>query len=72
MSIKISIKVHHSLFPGVMKINFDGSKEVVEDSDLWWALRGGGPGLGVVISFKLKLYDAPAGIVKSLTMYPLQ
>ncbi len=58
---------------GVAKINPDGSKEPYDDSgDLWWALRGGGPGLGVVVSYKLKMHDPPTGFVQYLAQYPME
>jgi FAD/FMN-containing dehydrogenase len=43
-----------------------------ENSDLLWAIRGGGPGFfGVVTEYTLKVFSAPASITSSSYYYPL-
>jgi hypothetical protein len=43
-----------------------------ENTDLYWAIRGVGPGFfGVVTDFKLQLYKHPETIMKSTFMFPL-
>ncbi len=43
-----------------------------ENSDLFWAARGAGPGFfGIVISFYLKLYERPPVIGFTLQNYPI-
>ncbi len=43
------------------------------NSDLLWAIRGGGPGFfGVIVEYSLKLYPAPGAIVSSNYFYPLE
>lgn len=41
-----------------------------ENSDLFWALRGGGGNFGVVTSFEFKLYPIPEKVWSLLTLYP--
>lgn len=44
-----------------------------ENSDLLWAIRGGGPGFfGVVTEYTLKTFSAPASITSSSYYYPLE
>jgi FAD/FMN-containing dehydrogenase len=44
-----------------------------ENSDLLWAIRGGGPGFfGIVTEYSLKAYSAPATITSSTYYYPLE
>lgn len=41
-----------------------------EHADLFWALRGGGRGLGVVTSFEFELHPIGPRVAKSLVLYP--
>jgi FAD/FMN-containing dehydrogenase len=41
-----------------------------ENSDLFWALRGGGGNFGVVTSFEFKLFPMPEKVWLLLTLYP--
>lgn len=44
-----------------------------ENSDLFWAARGGGPGLfGVVVKFYLQCFDAPAVIWGATYVFPFK
>ncbi len=56
-------------------ITADGKKvraSASENPDLYWAARGAGPGFfGVVTNFELKLYSAPAHILNSMYIHPL-
>src|SRR5215469_706821 len=46
---------------------------VEENSDLLWAIRGGGPGFfGAIVEYSLRLYPAPRAIVTSNYFYPLE
>ncbi|MGX1546116.1 FAD-binding oxidoreductase [Streptomyces adustus] len=43
-----------------------------ENSDLFWAARGAGPGFfGVATRFQVSLYDAPAAIAETSYVFPL-
>jgi FAD/FMN-containing dehydrogenase len=57
-------------------VTADGSLFVANDkenSDLLWAIRGGGPGFfGVVTEYTLELYSAPAAITSNTYYYPLE
>jgi FAD/FMN-containing dehydrogenase len=57
-------------------VTADGSLVVASDkenSDLLWAIRGGGPGFfGVVTEYTLKAYSAPATVTSSSYYYPLE
>ncbi len=41
-----------------------------EHSDLFWAARGGGRGIGVVTSFEFNLYPVGPQVAKALVFYP--
>lgn len=41
-----------------------------DDSELFWALRGGGRGLGVVTSFQFRLHELGPEVMASLVFYP--
>jgi FAD/FMN-containing dehydrogenase len=44
-----------------------------ENSDLLWAIRGGGPGFfGIVTEYTLRLFSAPGSITASTYYYPLE
>jgi len=44
-----------------------------QNSDLLWAIRGGGPGFfGAIVEYSLRLYPAPRAIVTSNYFYPLE
>jgi FAD/FMN-containing dehydrogenase len=43
-----------------------------EHPDLFWALRGGGRGLGVVTSFEFDLYPIGPQVAKTLVFYPYE
>jgi FAD/FMN-containing dehydrogenase len=57
-------------------VTADGGMVVASEkanSDLLWAVRGGGPGFfGVVTEYTLKLYPAPAAITSSNYYYPIE
>lgn len=57
-------------------VTADGSLVVAnqeQNADLFWAIRGGGPGFfGVVTQYQLKLYPVPRAITTSTYHYPLQ
>ena len=43
------------------------------DSDLWWAVLGGGGGVyGIVTQFVLKLHSPPDGFVQFFTKFPIE
>jgi FAD/FMN-containing dehydrogenase len=47
------------------------SASATENSDLFWAVRGGGPGLFcVVTSFRLRAYDLPTAITGNTLTFP--
>ncbi|XP_050397596.1 uncharacterized protein LOC126815736 [Patella vulgata] len=53
---------------------YEDSGTVTEttNSDLFWALRGGGGGTwGVVVSFTFKLHPAPSGFLRAYAVYPM-
>jgi FAD/FMN-containing dehydrogenase len=56
-------------------VTADGSLVVAnqeQNADLFWAIRGGGPGFfGVVTEYQLKLYATPRAITTSTYYYPL-
>merc|ERR1712170_239261 len=52
-------------------IHPDGSVTPDENSDLWWSLRGGGYGLGVVTAYRMKMHDPPAGFTQIGMVYPI-
>lgn len=56
-------------------ITADGNRVIAsahQNPDLWWAVRGAGPGFfGVVTRFHLKLYPAPTTILSSSYIHPL-
>jgi FAD/FMN-containing dehydrogenase len=56
-------------------VTADGNLVVATDkqnSDLLWAIRGGGPGFfGVITEYTLRLYAAPATVTTSNYYYPL-
>ena len=53
--------------------NPDGSTGEVTDSDLWWAVLGGGGGVyGIVTQFVLKLHPAPDGFVEFYTKFSIE
>jgi len=44
-----------------------------ENADLFWALRGAGPGFfGVVTEYTLRVFPAPGAIITSIYYYPLE
>ena len=43
-----------------------------EHADLFWALRGGGRGLGVVTSFEFDLHPVGPQVAKALVLYPYE
>ncbi len=44
-----------------------------QNKELFWAIRGGGPGFfGVITEYSLKLYRAPGAISQSTYFYPLE
>ncbi|KAK6167986.1 hypothetical protein SNE40_021900 [Patella caerulea] len=50
----------------------DGTVKENSDTDLFWAIRGGGGGTwGIVTSFTFKLHDPPPGMVLFIAIYPL-
>jgi len=57
-------------------ITADGRKLTVsadQNADLWWAIRGCGPGFfGVVIRYKLKLFPLYHAMTKSKYLFPLK
>jgi FAD/FMN-containing dehydrogenase len=42
-----------------------------ENTDLFWALRGGGGNFGVVTRFEFRLYPVGPGVLSGLVVYPL-
>ena len=57
---------------GVHIINPDGSMTEDEGSDLFWALRGGGYGLGVVTEYKIAIHDPPESFMQIVISYPMK
>ena len=69
---------------GVACFSIEGAKVVTaagdtvvagegENSDLLWAIRGGGPGFfGVVTEYTLRVYRAPQAVTTSSYFYPLE
>ena len=52
--------------------NPDGSTTEVTDTDVWWAVLGGGGGVyGVVTQFVLKLHQPPDGFVVYFTHFEI-
>ena len=43
-----------------------------ENSDLFWALRGGGGNFGVVTSFKFKVYEVGPDVMVAQVFYPIE
>lgn len=44
-----------------------------ENPDLFWAVRGAGPGFfGIVTSYRLKAQEAPGAIMSTVRVYPLE
>ncbi len=43
-----------------------------ENSDLFWAVRGGGGNFGVVTSFQYRLYPVGPSVMMCVVMYPLE
>ena len=44
-----------------------------ENADLFWAVRGAGPGFfGIVTAYKLKAQQAPRAIMSTIRIYPLE
>ena len=43
-----------------------------ENSDLYWAIRGGGGNFGIVTSFTFKLYEVGPEVAFAATFYPLE
>lgn len=43
------------------------------EPDLFWALRGAGPGFrGVVLAYRLKLFDLPRAVMSSIYVFPVE
>jgi FAD/FMN-containing dehydrogenase len=42
-----------------------------ENSDLFWALRGGGGNFGIVTRFEFRLHPLGPGVLSGLVVYPL-
>lgn len=61
---------------GVDVVTADGERVYADEStnaDLFWAVRGGGPGFfGVVTRFHLTLHPDPAGLSSSTYIFPLE
>jgi FAD/FMN-containing dehydrogenase len=43
-----------------------------ENADLFWAVRGGGPNVGVVTEFELELHEVGPEVAVAQTLYPIE
>lgn len=60
-----------------VKVMLPNGEIVIADeknhSDIWWAVRGSGTGFfGIVLDFKLQLYDTPSDIMESFFFFPIE
>ncbi len=61
--------------PGITKHLRNGgivTSDGQDVKDLWWALRGGGPGLGIVTAYKFAIHDPPAQFFQVVMVCPLE
>ncbi|KAH9488242.1 hypothetical protein Btru_063898 [Bulinus truncatus] len=65
-------KVHVLNSTSTLTHNFDGSVHISNDTDLFWAIRGGGGGTwGVLVDFTFKLHFPPERFRNVLAVIPL-